>query len=132
MKPGHRVQRFEKEVRELASLWLISGVGEPLPGIPSVSRVVVSADLKLAKIYVQLIGDQIKVSSAGEENVEALLEILERKAFLLQSDLAKKLKARFTPKVKFFYDDTLDHVLKVDKIIRDLELSGELKNRSSQ
>ncbi len=50
---NHRQARVEKELREVVGTYLLSGFRGDLPGIISVTRVIVTGDLRQAKVFVR-------------------------------------------------------------------------------
>lgn len=114
---GRRVQRVEQEIQRSVAQFLISGFRFPLPGLVTVSRVLMPGDLKTAKVYVSVFG--------SEEDREKAVETLQERAFEVQNHIGKELKMRFCPKLKFYADEATEHVLKIDRILHDLDVNGE-------
>lgn len=84
-------------------------------GIPgtliSVSRVRVSPDLSLAKIYLSLFP-----SDKGEE----LLKSIRANVKSIRYDLGQRvrLQLRRIPELAFFMDDSLDYIDNIDKLLQ--------------
>lgn len=110
---GRRVHRVEQEIQKTVAQFLISGFRVPLPGLVTVARVIMPADLRTAKVYVSVLG-------SDEERKEAL-ETLQERAFDVQNYIGKELRMRYCPKLTFYPDDTTEHVLKIDRILYELE-----------
>jgi len=72
----------------------------------------VTDDLKNAKIYYRVMGDEKAVHLAGKG--------LERAKGFMRSHLAKSLNLRYTPALQFFYDETADKADEVEKLLRDI------------
>ena len=72
-------------------------------------------DLRTAKIYISVL--------VTDEDRESALEILQERAFEVQSYIGKELRMRFCPKLTFYMDHTTEHVLKIDRILHELEQS---------
>lgn len=81
------------------------------------------ADLRTAKVYVSVLG--------SDKERDEVLEILSERAFEVQSFIGKELKMRYCPKLTFFHDDTTDHVLKIDRILHDLEQERNVQRNAS-
>lgn len=109
MSTSRRVQRVEKEVRQVIANYLLAGFREPLTGLVSVSRVIMTADLKLAKVYVTMMGDQA--------DRDYNLETLQNSASQIQRQIHSQLRMKNCPKLKFFFDETFDHQMKIEKIL---------------
>ncbi len=118
---SRRVTRMEKEVRQVVSHWLIRGV-DGIEALTTVTRVQMPGDLKSAKVYVTW----LKSESSNKE----ILDRLNSKAYEIQHTLAKELNVRFTPKIKFYFDDGAEKILKVESILRELEIERQ-KNKTN-
>ncbi|PIS11651.1 MAG: ribosome-binding factor A [Bdellovibrio sp. CG10_big_fil_rev_8_21_14_0_10_47_8] len=110
---GRRVMRVEQEVQKTIAQFLISGFRLPLPGLVTISRVSMAGDLRTAKVYVSVLG-------ADDERNQAL-ETLQSRAFEVQNFIGKELRMRYCPKLSFYLDDTTEHVLKIDRILHELD-----------
>jgi ribosome-binding factor A len=71
-------------------------------------------DLRSARVQVSVLG------GTAEQNLEAA-EALQERAVEMQRFLANELPMRFTPKLQFLPDKTLDKVLKIDKILHEIK-----------
>lgn len=119
---SHRIQRVEREIREVIGSYLITGFKGELPGIVSVSRVIVSRDLRNAKVLITVMG-----YGANDGDPKALKKIqdealseLKAHAPAVQSEVNRRLRMKYCPKLTFLYDEGFDNVMKVEKILRDL------------
>lgn len=113
MGDGRRVARVEKEVQAVIAQYLISGFRQRLPGLVTVAAVRMPADLRSARVYVSVL---------GEENLkEQVVDILQNSAAEIQRYIGDQLKMRYCPKLTFYPDHTTEQVLKIEKIIHELE-----------
>ena len=114
MGTNRRVLRFEREIRELVSSFLISEFRGQLPVFVSVPMVQASGDLKSAKVYISVIGPGANVKS-----YDSCVEILNKNAYEVQRYVAKKLDAKFCPKLRFYSDERQQAAMKVDTLIHE-------------
>ncbi len=117
---GRRVARVEQEIQKTVAQFLISGFRFPLPGLVTVSRVIMPADLRNAKVYVSVLG--------SEADRKKALETLQERAYDVQNYIGKELRMRYCPKLTFFHDETTEHVLKIDRILHELEENKKNQN----
>lgn len=111
----------EKEIQAVLGMYLINGFSEPVDVFITLSRTVVSADLKFAKIYFTVLPKGgTGADHVDEETAEETENILNEHAHEFQHQIAKELKLRFTPKVSFFHDRSVEKVMKVDKLLNEL------------
>lgn len=118
MKESHRLQKVEKEIREVIASHLLQFYRSELDGLISVSRVSVTSDLRQARVYVTHIGNE----AALYENIE----VLNSHAAEIQHLLAKKLAMKFTPKLRFYFDETFYNSLSVETKLKELKEQGLL------
>jgi ribosome-binding factor A len=112
MAETHRVARVERELFQLVSKHLQHRLGEPLPAFVSVTAVEVTPDLKHAKVFFRLVGseeDQVAAEGILSEN---------RKGF--QADVAKNLKLKFCPVLRFVYG-RVDKMDPIDEMLAGLK-----------
>ncbi|WP_374079597.1 30S ribosome-binding factor RbfA [Bdellovibrio bacteriovorus] len=119
MGDGRRVARVEREIQATIAQFLIRGFKTPLPGLVTVAQVKMPADLRAAKVYVSVLG--------SDAQKEEALELLQERAFEIQNYIGKELKMRYCPKLTFYPDHTTEEVLKVERILHDLEEERKAK-----
>ncbi len=111
-KEKKRPSRIAEAVKNELSVVLLQKMRDPAVATISVSRVLVTDDLKYAKIYYRVMGDSKSARLAGKG--------LERARGFLRTQLARSLNLRYTPALQFFYDETADKVEEVEKLLRDI------------
>src|SRR5687768_18592120 len=91
--------------RELASI-IMRELNDPrLTGMPSITRVKVSADLSIADVYITVMG------SPGHQT--AALNALRHSAGMMRTKLTKSLTLRQAPYLKFHLDEDLKKELEM-------------------
>ncbi len=123
MGDGRRVARVEREVQATIAQFLIRGFKNPLPGLVTVARVIMPADLRAAKVYISILG--------SDEQKAETLETLQERAFEVQNFIGKELKMRYCPKLTFYIDEATEQVLKVERILHELEAERAAKGEST-
>jgi|GEM_PF-588096 ribosome-binding factor A len=126
----HRLERVEKEIRDVVGTYLIGGFRGDLPGLVSLTRVRLSADLKIANLNFTLLLTQDEGESAEAYEKRSAIARREAEQELnahardVQAEIAHRLKMRFTPRVHFYYDEGFESALKVEKILRDMSVAA--------
>lgn len=112
-----KVERINAEIQRELSILLSYGVKDPrLQGVMiSVSRVTTTADLKYAKVFVSIMG--------GDNN-KAVLKVLQSGAGYMRSELAGKLRIRTVPEFTFVEDDSFEYGMRIEKILKDLNIGA--------
>ena len=106
-----RMRRVNEAIRET----LAEAVGElkdPRIGFVTVTGVETSPDLRHAKVFVSVLGNERK-----RENT---LEGLESAHGVLQSHLATELRMKRTPQLTFEYDPTVAEGVRMSQLIDEL------------
>ena len=124
MGDGRRVTRVEKEIQATIAQFLIRGFKSTLPGLVTVAHVKMPADLRTAKVYISVLG--------AKEEQDQTIELLQQRAFEIQNFIGQELRMRYCPKLTFFIDHTTEEVLKVERILKELEDERELREQSQE
>ncbi len=85
----------------------------------TLTSVSLSPDLKIAKIY--------WVVTGGQDRVDEVAEAFDAAKKFFRKEMGKKLELRFVPELRFFYDNTLDTVDEVDRLLERAKASGAQK-----
>ena len=90
--------------RELAVL-IRDEINDPrLTGFVTISSVKVSSDLGYADIYVTVMEPELN-DAMSKHSHEASLQVLNKAAGFLRTELSHSLKTRTTPRLRFHYDE---------------------------
>jgi ribosome-binding factor A len=91
---------------------------DPRVGFVTVTDVRTSADLRHARVYVSVLGDDGRPSTS--EQREATMEGLRSAHGFLQAKVATELHLKRTPALELHYDDTTDRAMRVDVLIDEI------------
>jgi ribosome-binding factor A len=129
---ARRTSRVEREMREVIGTYLIGGFRGELPGIVSLTRVIVSKDLRNAKVLVTTMGEVVNGQEQPTSKAiqKATVQELQAHAHEVQQEVNRRLRMKHCPRLTFIYDEGFDHALKVDNILRDLQRQREAGARS--
>lgn len=92
-------------------------LGDPRLGFITIASVELSRDFKFAKVYFSAIQ-----SSGGEEpanKIRMFERVLNHAAPTVQKHIAKELKLRHTPKVRFVFTDGLRRSFEISQLIKE-------------
>ena len=112
MPLSHRIERIAEQLREEVSQILATEVSDPGVGLVTVSRVQVTPDLSLARVYWTILGD------AAERKKTA--KALERVAGYVRHLLSERLTLRRSPEVKFIFDESVAAQDRIEQIIQEI------------
>lgn len=116
---AYRIDKVEHLIKEEISLIFLHKLSNMNLGFVTITNVRVSPDLKTAKIY---------LSVFEREKRELVLSKIEDRKGYIRSELAHRIKIKFTPELKFFIDDTLDYVEKIEGLIKKIHENDDNKS----
>jgi ribosome-binding factor A len=110
---SHRPARVGDRIRqELSDLLSRGAVHDPGIGFITLTRVTVSADLQVARVYYTSMGD----AAARRETAKALA----RATPFLRRQVGSRLQLRRVPEMEFRFDESIGHQDRIEQILRDL------------
>jgi ribosome-binding factor A len=113
MAQGHRPDRVGEEIRhELSELLTRGAVHDPGVGFITLTRVKVSADLQIARVFYTSMGDD----AARRETSKAL----DRATPFFRRHLGSRLRLRRVPELEFRFDESIANQDRIEQILRDL------------
>jgi ribosome-binding factor A len=107
-----RTERVASLIKHEVSQIIMREMRDELLVLVTVTDVRVSADLKVAKIYVS-------VFNSGNPKQQAMDKLAANQK-TIRSELGSRLRLKFTPEVHFFLDETLDRVERIEGLIKEI------------
>jgi ribosome-binding factor A len=126
MQEGKRQKQIAGLLQEeITGIFQRLGMNMMDGGMISVTSVKVTPDLLECRIYLSLY--QVK-------DVLATMKKIEERSWEIKKELASRVKhqLRRIPEIKFFHDDTLDHVFKMEELFKDIQSKEQPKDTSDQ
>ena len=112
MPLSHRTERIAEQLREEVSQILATEVADPGVGLVTVTRVKVTPDLSLARVYWTLLGD--------DAERKRTTKALQRAAAFVRHVLATRVTLRRVPEVFFQYDEGLAAHQRVEELLHEI------------
>jgi ribosome-binding factor A len=113
MAQGYRPHRVADQIRqELSELLTRGDVHDPGIGFITLTRVQVSPDLQMARVFYTTLGD----AKARQETARAL----ERATPFFRRQIGGRLRLRRVPEFEFRFDESVAHQDRIEQILRDL------------
>jgi ribosome-binding factor A len=116
MAPG-RMRRVDEAVRAVLSDAIAKDLQDPRVGFVTVTGVKTSSDLRHARVYVSVLGDERTRADS--------LEGLRSAHGFLQGVIASELTLKHTPTLTFEYDESVDRGMRITELLDDIDL-GEV------
>jgi ribosome-binding factor A len=111
MAGGDRMRRIDEVMRKVIGSAIASELEDPRIGFVTVTSVSTSPDLRSARVYVSVLGD--------EEEREDTLKGLAASHGKLQAAIAREVRMKHTPTLKFFYDDSLEKGVRIAQLLEE-------------
>jgi ribosome-binding factor A len=111
-----RTEKVSEEIKHKLNSAMSKDIMELHLGLVTISKVVMTTDLKIANVYVTILGNNFPV--------EKCLDKINFRKKHIRYILGKKLTLKFTPELKFYYDDTLDYADKIQRLLNDVNKSS--------
>jgi ribosome-binding factor A len=111
---------------ELSNIFQRLGLNMLEGGMVSISSVKITPDLLQARIY-------LSIFQSRDNN--AVMKRIEEREWEVKKELAIKVKQqlRRIPELKFFLDDTLEHVFKMEELFKEIKKEDQsLENNSEK
>ncbi len=108
-----RSSRVADAIRMELAVLLLKTIRDPKLSEMNISRVEVTDDLKIARIFFTLF--------SGKKRAPAVEKSLIKAKGFMRSHIAKTLNLRYTPDLQFRYDETADKVAQVESLFQEIE-----------
>jgi ribosome-binding factor A len=104
------MRRVDEAVRQVLSDAVAQDLQDPRIGFVTMTSVKTTSDLRHARVYVSVLGDETQrcATLAGLQSAHGAL----------QRRLARELRMKRTPTLEFLYDDTIDRAMHLEEILR--------------
>lgn len=109
---SRRVLKASQAIREVVATAILTDLEDPRVQNVTVTRVEVAGDMRMAKVYVSVMGNenQQKLAIRGLENA----------AGYLQSKITDRLDTRYTPRLKFELDDGVKKSIAIAQVLAEV------------
>jgi len=113
---GHsrRAERMSDLIRQSLGELLERSVNDPRIGFVTVTFVRLTGDLRTARVFVSILGDENK-KEQGMEGLQAATKFL-------RYQLGQRLRLRYTPVIEFQLDRSTEYDARLEELIRRARL----------
>ena len=112
-RPYKRTDRVASEILSILGQIQTQYIDLSNLGFITFTHVSISKDLKIAKIFYSVVNHKKTMEKIDSE--------LNLKAKAFRKYLGQNLRIKFTPQLKFFYDDTNSYIQKIENIFHNIE-----------
>jgi ribosome-binding factor A len=117
-----RPERVAEQIRiEIAGI-LQRDLKDPRVGLATCTRVQLSRDLKVAKIYVSVLGTS--------EEQKRTMQALEGASGFVRRLLGQRLGLRASPEVRFLFDPSVEYGIRLERLIQETHRQDAVRDSS--
>jgi ribosome-binding factor A len=114
---GKRLDRVNQLIKEEISTLLQRELKDPRLGFVTVTDVETAKDLRLAKVFVSVLGDERQWASS-------LAALASARGFV-RNWLRQHLDLRVTPEIDFRADRSMEHAAKIQSLLKQVQDTGK-------
>jgi ribosome-binding factor A len=119
-----RLSRIDTEVQRALGTLISTELKDPRLGFTTVTRVEITQDLHVAKVYVSIIGDR--------HTARQTMDALAHASKFLRGELGRHVTLRHTPELHFVEDRTTERAIALSKVLASVHAvpdgSGEVND----
>jgi len=104
-------------IRKEISQILVSELKDPRIGLVTITKVSVSDDLRVARVYYSVFG--------GEEQREDSYQGLASATGYIKRELGRRVRLRYMPEINFMLDDSLEYGEHIEKLLQRVKDARE-------
>lgn len=113
MSSNRRLMKMGEEIKKVVSVFIMNSIKDPrVSSMTTVTGVEVTSDLSYAKIYISVLG--------SDKEKKDTLDGLNSAKGLVRKEIGRSVKLRHTPEPIFELDKSLDHGMKINEILKDI------------
>jgi ribosome-binding factor A len=103
------MRRVNEALREVLSTRIAEGLKDPRVGFVTVTAVETSPDLRHARVFVSVLGDE----KARADTMAGLAAAHS----MLQAQIATEMRMKRTPQLKFVYDEAVERGMRINELL---------------
>ena len=115
-----RVEKVQELMKQEISQIILRELKDPRIGFVTVTSVECTGDLREAKVYVSLMGNESQVKSCW-------MGLNSSRGFI-RREIGKRIRLRVTPEISFALDKSLDYSAHIQELLLKIKAEEEAKN----
>ncbi len=108
-----RLEKIQEFIKQEVSTIILTELKDPRIGFVTVTRVEATGDLRHAKVYISLLGNEEQKAETWQGLTKAL--------GFLRMEVGKRLKIRHSPELTLHLDESLDHSVHIQKLLQKIK-----------
>ena len=115
MSQGSRSERIAEQIRSELALLLARELHDPGLGFVTITRVQVTSDLQLARVYYTALGD--------EKARKSTARALDRAMPFLRRQIGSRLRLKRVAELDFIYDESIAGQDRIEQLLKEIRVS---------
>lgn len=114
-----RVEKLQELIKQEVGKMLLTDIKDSRIGFVTVTGVEMTGDLREAKIFVSIMGN--------DEQIKTSWEGLQSALGFIRREIGHRIKIRFTPEISFELDKSLDYSEHIQKLLLKVKAEEDKK-----
>ena len=110
---GKRSDRVADSIRKEISEMLVKTIKDPRIGFITLTRVTVSEDCRLAKVYYSVVG-------TPEQKRQSMEGLNSAKGYI-RRELGHRMKLKYTPELVFQFDPSIEYAIHMEEVFQHIQ-----------
>ncbi len=110
---SQRSNQVAEELRKIVSMILLEDVNDPRMGFITITRIELTADLRFARIFYSVLGDEkqkLSTKEALDENMRFIKKLT-----------VQRINMKYAMTIKFELDKSIEHSFHIDDILKKIK-----------
>jgi ribosome-binding factor A len=109
---GKRSEKVADLIQREVSQMLVKSIKDPRIGFVTITKVTVSEDFRLAKVY-------FSVAGTLEERERSMKGLDSAKGYV-RKELGRRIRLRYTPQIMFQFDPSIEYAIHMEELIQSI------------
>jgi ribosome-binding factor A len=109
---GKRSEKVADLIQREVSQMLVKSIKDPRIGFVTITKVTVSQDFRLAKVY-------FSVAGTLEERERSMKGLDSAKGYV-RKELGRRIRLRYTPEIMFQFDPSIEYAIQMEELIQSI------------
>ena len=114
---SQRSEQVAEELRKIVSMILLNDLSDSRLGFVTVTRIHLTEDLRYAKIFYSVLGEEAQKKTTEEALAENM--------GLIKKMAVERINMRYAMEIRFEEDRSIEYSLKIDQILRKIKKDTE-------
>ena len=114
---GKRSEKVADLIQKEVSQMLVKSVKDPRIGFVTITKVTVSEDCRIAKVYFSVVG----TLAERESSVKGL----DSARGYVRKELGRRIRLRYTPEIIFQFDPSIEYAIRMEELIQSIHREKE-------